>query len=488
MKSKLILLVFIPLLAFFLWARGEETLESTEDPSLSVLPQKTTQKLPLPHEPPTPQDEGYDSGGTIEIPKEGKNGALRGLSSQRGSHVIEGSPGDKPSGDKVETDLRNELQKLFAPNESAQDDKKEENAPSVLIHRKDSEANSATVTKTEVSPAILRSGGGGGDLSSAPSRSDLANIATPTETPSETPTPSPTPSFVSGQPRGYTMLYAMQPEAHATVESEIEIILESQVRQVVLGILTDGTFGWNPRYVGSLLERLNKNERHTTLVLYLSNGPTQRILDDSPIVESFPQMNVERFREAIRYDPSTREAFRDLARRVVPLFAFHRQLNRSNTNIVVPMLEDNLDAESYAAIRTLTEEILGGLALIVRNPCPGCYEGNDMARLGGPLELHGRENVPFLQPGDAFSLDGSGYYLASETGTPTGFHVNDLESLFNAFSQINLRYVGLWRHDRQGLENSSGPSHPKQRLYAVPSLEHHETEKILLRLGLQAEQ
>lgn len=282
------------------------------------------------------------------------------------------------------------------------------------------------------------------------------------------------------------MLYAMQPEARATVEGEIAILLESRLRQNHIGVLVDGTFGWNPSYLANIITRLNAEERQLSLTLYLSNGPTQRVLDATAISTSFPQVGPEEYRELIQFDPATREEFRDLARRVLPIFALNRRLNSQNENFVVPMLEDNLDQDSYRAVQALTREVLGAVALTVRNPCPGCYSGNDASRLGDPLELHGREFIPLLQAGDAFSLDGSGYVLPGEVDSPRSFEAAELQQLIQAFTQVGLQYFGLWRSDRQGV-GEGVPALPSERFYAVPTQSQIEAETNFLRFALPLE-
>jgi hypothetical protein len=285
------------------------------------------------------------------------------------------------------------------------------------------------------------------------------------------------------------MLYAMQPEARAVVEAELAILLSSAIRKVHIGILADGTFGWEPQYLKSLVSRVAESGRDLSLTLYVSNGSTQRVLEESAITESFPQLSPEEFREAIRFDPVVRSQFGALVRRVIPIFVFNRSMNSSAQNYIVPMLEDNLDAAAFQAMKEITEQEIGDLAIIVRNPCIGCYSGNDFTRFGLPLELHGMENINLLRPGDTFSLDGTGYRIENDSGAlPHAISEGAMREVLNLGRRLPLRYVGLWRSDRQGIfprTNGEPPKPPRERTYVPPSELLKEIERGFLRYGLE---
>lgn len=289
--------------------------------------------------------------------------------------------------------------------------------------------------------------------------------------------------------RGYSMLYAMQPEARAVVEAELQILLSAAIQKVHIGILADGTFGWDPQYLKSLLTRIAESGRDLSLTLYVSNGSTQRVLENSAITESFPQLAPEQFREAIRFDPVVRSQFATLVRRVIPIFVFNRSMNSSAQNYIVPMLEDNLDAAAFQSVKEITEQEIGDLAVIVRNPCIGCYSGNDFTRFGLPLELHGMENLNLLRPGDSFSLDGTGYRIENDTGAlPHAISEEAVRELLNLAKRLPLRYLGLWRSDRQGIvppTKGEPPRPPRERIYVPPSELLKEIERGFFRYGLE---
>lgn len=325
------------------------------------------------------------------------------------------------------------------------------------------------------------------------SRSDFLEVDTPQKEASEDGDSDASEEILltdpSGHARGYSMLYAMQPEARSVVEAELEILLASAIRKVHIGILADGTFGWDPQYVKSLVSRIAESGRDLSLTLYVSNGSTQRVLEGSAITESFPQLSPEEFREAIRFDPVVRSQFSTLVRRVIPIFIFNRSMNSSAQNYIVPMLEDNLDTAAFQSMKEITEQEIGDLAVIVRNPCIGCYSGNDFTRFGLPLELHGMENINLLRPGDTFSLDGTGYRIENDpSALPHAISEGAMREVLRLGQRLPLRYVGLWRSDRQGIfSRTTGepPKPPRERTYVPPTDVLKEIERGFLRYGLE---
>jgi len=286
---------------------------------------------------------------------------------------------------------------------------------------------------------------------------------------------------LAGQARGYTMLYLMQPEARNTVELQIQAMLDAEIQDLYLGVLTDGTFGKDFNYFRSTLDRLSTGGRKITLVIYLTNGPTMRRFDSTPIDAGFSKIDPIVFRELIQEDSATRNRFLELVEEVKPIFEYNKSLNSQNTNIAVVMLEDNLDSTSYLAMRQLASSVLGDSVIYMRNPCPRCYEGNDIYSYGDRLELHRPEGLHALSAGDGFTLDGESYHFPEESGS--GLTLEEVE-FFKAMSMDQgLRYFGLWRTQRQGLQEGQSV-HPRDRIYEVPSAAQLEKEIQLLRSGL----
>jgi hypothetical protein len=305
------------------------------------------------------------------------------------------------------------------------------------------------------------------------------------------PQPEPTPDeeekglpWVEGQARGYTMLYAMQASARAVVERNVQALLTSHIKDVYIGVLIDGTFGQDFEYLRTIVTRLSSNGRRLTLVLYLSNGPTMRKWDSTPIDALFSRIDPLKFRNRIVRESALQNQFVEVARKAKRIFAFNKGLSTFNVNVAIPMLEDNLDRNSYRVMRDLAKNEIREAALYMRNPCVGCgVAGNDGDSLGDPREEHTLKAFSSLKPGDGFSLDGIGFAYPGMVST-IEVSAEQLLSLMNDSYAKGLRYVGLWRHDWQGVEHGVPNDHPEQRLYRASNDDEIGFEIEVLRTRL----
>jgi hypothetical protein len=304
-------------------------------------------------------------------------------------------------------------------------------------------------------------------------------LAVPTSTPGSTELKE-----VTGQARGYTMLYLMHPKARQTVEKQVDAMLRSKVQQLYLGVLTDGTFGKDFNYFSNVIRRIAREKRSLVLTVYLSNGSTMR--DEIPSVDSpFAEFDPVEFRTLIRINPSLRNQYVELIKPVIPVLQLNKRLNSSNRNFVSVMLEDNLDDESYLAMRSLAQPLLGNRATFIRNPCGGdlCPEGSTRTGVGDPIESHRLDDLPKLTLADAFSLDGLGYRLPAETDERIPSFEDTRNSALTAASR-GLKYFGLWRFQRQGNKIGEEPIPVSDRTFEVPSETAILNEIDLLRAGL----
>ncbi|MBN8549847.1 MAG: hypothetical protein J0M12_11080 [Deltaproteobacteria bacterium] len=302
----------------------------------------------------------------------------------------------------------------------------------------------------------------------------------PTPTVNADPTATPALPRVGGMATGYTMLYLMHPRARLTVERQIEAMLKANLNEVYLGAMVDGTFSLDYDYLESVIRRLSADNRTLTLVLYFANGSAMRSYDRTPINVGFNLIPPDAFRAMIEFDDPTRRQFQQMVSRAIPSYELNRALNPRSTNIAIMMLEDNLDQDSYRAMRDLARGVLGDRAEIIRNPCPGCYQGND-AYSAEATESHDPDAVQGLLSRDGFSLDGSGYELP---GDPPNQQLSQdaVRQLKTIAISRGLRYFGLWRKQRQGLGDTL--IHPNVRNYEVPSDAQVQSEVDLLRWGL----
>ncbi|NMC61574.1 MAG: hypothetical protein GYA55_00245 [SAR324 cluster bacterium] len=295
-----------------------------------------------------------------------------------------------------------------------------------------------------------------------------------------------------GQTRGFMILALMHPNARQMVEKQIETLIRSQLLNVYVSFLVDGTFSPGSNYAtqdfnyaASVIKRLATNGRSLTLELYFINGPTQR-KTDSPI-QSFFNVDPLLFRSAIRESPDIQAEFKKLVDSSKALFVQNKTAGPGNKNLACVMLEDNLDFSAYKAMRALSDEVLGDLVDYVRNPCPGCTEGSDSNPDKDGLELHSPNALSQLGPRDGLVLDGVGYNYEGETGAGQLTFEQALQLAKNAGNQ-GIRYLGLWRADRQGLGPRGQLVHPDERVYVVPSEEDMVADIQILQSGLVANQ
>lgn len=314
-------------------------------------------------------------------------------------------------------------------------------------------------------------------------------IRAPRAVPAAVVTPQLTPSgrsWVSGQARGYTMLYAMQPQARPVVEANVQALLGAKVRQPYIGVLIDGTFSRDFSYLKDIISRLSADGRSLTLALYLSNGPTMRKWDVTPIDQHiFARISPEEFRLQIRRNMTLRAEFLAVVLQAKDVFSYNISQGAGNSNVAIVMLEDNLDVLAYRALREIAAEQLGSIAGFVRNPCVGCLPGNDDITLGDPREEHMLERFDILKRGDGYSLDGVGFRYPDGDGS--GPTAEQLTSYLNESVRRGLRYFGLWREDWQGVKDGVPNKRPEERTYVAPAADQQSFEIAMLRTGLISE-
>lgn len=292
--------------------------------------------------------------------------------------------------------------------------------------------------------------------------------------------------WATGQARGYTMLYAMQPEARPVVEAHVQALLGSRVRQLYIGVLIDGFFGRDFAYLRDVISRLSDEDRSLTLALYMTNGATMRKWRTTPVDELFTRINPEEFRREIRWNQRLRAEFLAVAIQARELFRFNQAQGTGNSNVAIVMLEDNLDVAAYRSMREIAAEQVGSIAGFVRNPCLGCFKGNDDDTAGDPREEHELKRFNVLKRGDGYSLDGVGFQYPNSPGD--GIPPEQLRELMQRSTERGLRYVGLWRHDWQGVIEGVPNKIPATRTYIASNPDQQAFEIEMLRTGLVFEE
>ena len=309
--------------------------------------------------------------------------------------------------------------------------------------------------------------------------------ATTTIEPTITPTNSSALPLLTGQPRGYAMLYMMHPKARPVVDAEVQNLIDANVQQVYIGVLVDGTFTRDHDYLQSVLTKLSEAGRDVVLEQYLISGPTQRYWKTTPIRTDFSQLDPMNFRSWDIYQPEVQANIRKVAREAKASFEKNTALRPSNVNLVSVMLEDNLESVSYRYLRNLVSQEIGNAATFIRNACPDCgVEGSDADSAGDPLELHKVSDFQTLEKGDGYTLDG---VKVTYPGDPSSgdLELEELRQMLKDSFSKGHRFFGLWRKSRQGAaDNSRDNLAPDDRTYVVPTAEELQLEISLLREGL----
>jgi hypothetical protein len=282
------------------------------------------------------------------------------------------------------------------------------------------------------------------------------------------------------------MLYAMQPEARPVVEAHVQALLGSRVRQLYIGVLIDGFFGRDFAYLRDVISRLSDEDRSLTLALYLTNGATMRKWKTTPVDELFSRIDPEEFRRQIRWNQRWRTEFLAVAIQARELFRFNQEQGTGNSNVAIVMLEDNLDVAAYRSMREIAAEQVGSIAGFVRNPCLGCFKGNDDDTAGDPREEHDLKRFGVLRRGDGYSLDGVGFQYPNSPGD--GISPEQVKELMQRSFERGLRYVGLWRHDWQGVVEGVPNKVPSTRTYIASNPDQQAFEIEMLRTGLVIEE
>jgi hypothetical protein len=283
------------------------------------------------------------------------------------------------------------------------------------------------------------------------------------------------------------MLYAMQPQARQATEANVQALLSARVREPYIGVLIDGTFGRDFSYLKDIITRLSADGRALTLVLYLSNGPTMRKWDVTPIDQHiFARINPEEFRLLIRRNITLRTEFLAVVLQAKDVFSHNISQGAGNTNLAIVMLEDNLDVLAYRSLREIAAEQLGSMSSFMRNPCIGCFPGNDDDTLGDAREEHALNRFDILKAGDGYSLDGVGFRYPNGEGS--GVSPEQMTAMIKESTRRNLRFFGLWQEQWQGVREGVLNKRPEERIYEPSNPDQQGYEIEMLRLGLVIEE
>jgi len=290
-------------------------------------------------------------------------------------------------------------------------------------------------------------------------------------------------SLLDRAPRGLACLHCLHPAAREQSDILVEILSRSCLKQVAINYLVDGSFSENGvqeetylrdrQLILKHIEHLTIEGREPLLHLYLLNGPAQRRYDSNPGRGLFTEIAPAEFRRRILDDENIRTSFGNHVRALLPLLS---SANAMGARIsIVPMLEDNLDAESFVEIGRLVETAIGDTVSysIGRSACPSCANGSD-------------STLPKRYFREIHSLKHS-------SGVTGGLVTNDGEDDLSSeqisealkVANMNGNTFIIWSATRQGLRPSGNGGYmrqdPNEREYQIPSLAEIEDLLSLLR-------
>lgn len=257
--------------------------------------------------------------------------------------------------------------------------------------------------------------------------------------------------------RGLSCIHCLHPNAFLQAEQLVEVLFESKVQRPVMNFLVDGSFGLDHSVLEDLMFPLTLDGREPIAVLYLTNGASQRQCMITPVEGFATNICPREFRDLIQFSPFIRSEYVNLVSSVLPTIdALEAEKIQV---IIVPGLEDNLTNSAFDELFALTREALPARPVdYARNPCPGCYSGNETGLPSGVLlETH------TIAPADGEIVTNDGRDVSLEV-------LSTLRDLSADGQQIFI----LWDKQRQGLTDV--PVDPDLRDY--PLLEPEEQTEL----------
>ena len=308
------------------------------------------------------------------------------------------------------------------------------------------------------------------------------DVNQPTYTDPEAITPEFCPYHIEGQPIGLSCLHCEHPNAYTQALQIAEILRNSCRKQVALSVLTDGTFGSNRNFLGELVRTITQYGAKLHLYVYLSNGPWQRRYGRMPNKGFGTNISPEEFRNKIKYDHSLREGYKAIIKYNEPLFDYANK--RGASVYVLPMLEDNLDYSSAREMENLVRQtILPNIQYSLgRNPCPGCYRGNDDSLpVGLFLDQHINSDSDIIKTSNGLVVnDGKDFSFDWEYPNPNNLSFSRLMSYMDESKHNNNTFI-IWNREYQGVAPSNVLNDPDYREYQLVTIAERDALVEVLR-------
>lgn len=257
------------------------------------------------------------------------------------------------------------------------------------------------------------------------------------------------------QPIGVSFIHGLQPQATEQVETLKQALLKSCVRRLAANFLVDGSFGSDFSILSAFVSDLSVSGRELHLIMYLQNGSSQRRWKNTAVVGLGGKTEPSKFRDKILHDGGVREQYRALVRRLLPVVDALQATG--GTAYFVVGLEDNLQLKHALEVKKIGNEALGGRFVVwVRNPCPGCYSGNDESTDGFDMRERHAQGTAFATASGIVTNDG--FDLGREA----------LATLRDAaFAKDNVFLA--WDKARQGIPRDGRYLEPSKRVYYIPT-------------------
>lgn len=300
------------------------------------------------------------------------------------------------------------------------------------------------------------------------------------------PTPSPTPpqtaecgELLNTPSRGIATLHCLQNEARPQCQDIVQTVKDACIKNVALYYLVNGTFGRNLSHIQHDVFTISQEGRNLDLILYVYNGPGQRRCRSTSDNSWDVRMCPDTFRWAVQSNADTRNRVREDTQQLIPLIDFAKMAGA--TVHIIPMLEDNLNRPSFTTLAGLMKEVLPDDVRYGRNPCGGCYSGNDdVVPSGFFLDKHTGDPNRFSHSDGLVTNDGTDYEFPGEGSSyPRQIPFSVLRSARNKAGETGNIFV-LWKAGAQGLTGGNLPP-PSGRNYRAYSPSEKEILKGFLR-------
>ncbi len=298
------------------------------------------------------------------------------------------------------------------------------------------------------------------------------------------------PELLDLPPRGIACLQCTQPEAASQADALVQILLESCIRRVAINYLVDGSFSYDQGLLERHINALTADGRELSLLFYLSNGPSQRRYKSKPLKGFGTDMSPSDFRERIQRDAALQKEYSNLVSGLLPMLQLAS--SRKAKILIVPMLEDNLDIESFRQmVKLVKNSIPPGIDYRVgRNPCPKCSDGADGEIDEGIFkETHNMRSADNFENG-VVTNDGDASVFEKDAHKGDKFiSLEQLKFGRDEAGKRNSVFI-LWSAARQGLQQVENGSYPRrsatEREYSLPS--ETERQEILQFLRQKADE